>query len=128
MAARRRLRGGDPLDDEIAVQTGQRGDGSSCEALEPVRHGASRRDAHQVAEAPEERIVGDILQMLQPPAADEKQSDHDQHQAPRAVITARGFRCERFADTPSKLQAAKEPADDLQSGVRSQLLGAELDA
>ena len=65
---------GDPLDDEIAVQTGQRGDGSSCEALEPVRHGASRRDAHQVAEAPEERIVGDILQMLQPPAADEKQS------------------------------------------------------
>ncbi len=118
----------DLVDDEIAVEADERGDGLPREALEPVHHGSSRRNARQATEAPEERIVGDVLQMLQPPAADEKQSDHEQHQGPRTVITAERLRCKCFAHATSKLQAAKEPADHFQAGLRCQLLGAELDA
>ena len=119
---------GDLVQDETAVEADQCSHRSSGETLEPIHNGSSGRNPRQAAEAREEGIALDVLQMLEPTATDEQQSDHHHHQPRRAVVPAERACGEGFPDAAGKLEATQEPTNHLQPCVGSELLGAELDA
>jgi hypothetical protein len=119
---------GNLIEHQTEVEPGERAYRASREALEPVHHASSRGDASELAEAREERIASDVLKVLEPTTADEKQSDHQHHQPLRSVVATLRTPFEGCADAPSELDAAQESRDDFETRVRRELLRAEFDA
>ena len=78
----------DGVDHEVVVELDQRRQRLLRELPEPVAHGARRRHARQPAEARDQRIAGEVPQVLQPARADVEQRQHQQGE-PAAAVVAR---------------------------------------
>jgi hypothetical protein len=78
---------GQGLDDEIMIEFHERREPRLRELLEPVAHGPGGRETGQAAEPRDQRIAGEILQMLQSARSDVEQPDHQQREARAAVVT-----------------------------------------
>jgi hypothetical protein len=115
----------DRLDDQLVVELNHRREGGLRELAQPVAHGMGGGDAGQAAEARDQRVAGDIAQVLEAPRADVEQRHHQQRQAPPAVVTRHaGHRAPQPRHDVEPVQVA---TDQLQAAVRRQLLGHELD-
>jgi hypothetical protein len=107
------------------VELDQRGQGGLGELPEPVAHRAGRRDPGQPTEARDQRIPGEIAQMLQPARAGVEQRQHEQGQPAPAVVAARPRT--RGAQPARQIALPQVPAEQLQAAIRGQLLARELD-
>jgi hypothetical protein len=121
----RQLQPGDGVGDEVVVELDQRGQGGLGELPEPVADGARRRDPRQATEAGDQRIAGEIAEMLQPAGPDVEQGQHEQGQTPAAVVATGGSA--RRAQSARQLALPQVAAQQLQAAVRGQLLGSEFD-
>jgi hypothetical protein len=84
----RQLQLGDGLRDQVLVERHQRAQMFLGEALEPVAHGAGRRHLRQATEPPDERVAGEIPQVLQAVGPGVQEREDQQAQARPAVIPA----------------------------------------
>ncbi len=107
------------------IELDQRGQGGPRELPEPVGHGAGRRDPGQPTEARDERIAGEIAEMLQPAGTDVEQGQHEQGEPPPAVVAAGGGTGR--AQPARQFALPQIAAKKFQAAVRGQLLLDELD-
>jgi hypothetical protein len=115
----------DRLDDEGMVELDQRRQRGVGELAQPVPHRARRRQARQSAEACDQRIAGDVAQVLQAARPDVQQGQHEQGESAPTIIPAR-----RGARGPQPLRQVDLPqvaAEQFQPAVRGQFLVRELD-
>jgi CARDB len=77
------------LDDEVMVELDQRGQRALGKLAQPVAHRARRRQPRQPAEARDQRIAGDVPQMLQPARAHIQQRQYEQGEPASPIIPAR---------------------------------------
>ncbi len=113
------------VEDHVLVELDERAQGVLGEAPKPVAHGARARHARQPAEAADERIAGEIPQVLQAPGPEVQQREDQEAELRAGVITAQGGT--RRAQPPSQIQAASVASQQLQTAVRGELLRDELD-
>ncbi len=121
----RELQPRDGLGDQVVIELYQRGQGGLGELPEPVAHRAGGRDPRQPTETRDQRIPGEIPEVLQPARAGVEQRQHQQGEAPPTVVPARrGARCTQSA---RQIALPEVAAEQLQAAVRGQLLTRELD-
>jgi hypothetical protein len=114
-----------PLDlliEQGAIERDQRLQRLLGKLLEPVDDGAIGRNPRQATQAPHERIVSDIPQMLQPASPDGQESDDQQDQAPTPVVPGESVRAEDLTDAAVQIQQGKVAAQEFQSAVRGEFL------
>jgi hypothetical protein len=121
----RELQAGEVLAYEVAIERDEGREGLLRELAKPVAHCAARGQAGQAAEARDERIAGEITQMLQAPSADVEQRQDHQGQPRAAVITAQAR--EGLAQPRDHVDLPQIALQQLEAAVRSQRLGDELD-
>jgi len=86
----RQLEPRDGLGDQVLVELHQRLQPLLGEALEPVADGPGRRHLRQATEPRDERVAGEIAQVLQEAGARVEQGEDQQAQARPAVIPPEG--------------------------------------
>jgi hypothetical protein len=94
------------------------------ELLEPLHHGAIAGDTGQHAEPREQRIAGDVPQVLEPPCADHLQRDHQHQVGSRSRLLA--VLTEASAETLGQTDELKVAAQQLQLAVGSKLFTTKL--
>jgi hypothetical protein len=115
----------DRVDDEVVVELDQGAQGALAELPEPVADGAGGRDAGQPAEARDQRVPGDITQVLEAAGADVEQRQDEPRKPAAPVVPAGGGA--RRAQSARQVLLSQVAAQQLQAAVRGQLLGPELD-
>ena len=112
------------LDDEVVVELDERGQRPLGELPQPVAHRARRGQARQPAEARDQRIAGDVAQVLQPARAHVQQCQHEQSEPAPTIISAR--RGTRGPQPLRQVELAQVAAEQFQPAIRGQLLVREL--
>jgi hypothetical protein len=115
----------DCVDHEVVVELDQRPQGGLRELAEPVADGAGRRDAGQPAEARDQRVPGDIAQVLEAAGTDVEQRQNEPREPAAPVVPAGGGA--RRAQSARQVLLSQVAAQQLQAAVRGQLLRRELD-
>src|SRR6266446_10968228 len=113
------------VDDEVVVELDQGTQGGLGKLPEPVADGAGRRDAGQTAEPGDQRVPGDIAQMVEAAGADVEQRQDEPREPAAPVVPAGGGA--RHAQAARQVMLPQVAAQQLQAAVRGQLLGPELD-
>jgi hypothetical protein len=121
----RQLEPRDGLRDEVLVQLHQRLQTLLGEALEPVAHGAGRWHLRQATEPRDERVAGEIPQVLQPARAGVQEREDQQAQAGPAVVTAQGRACP--AQPRGEIEALHVAPQQFEPAVGRELLRDEFD-
>ena len=116
----RHVEPGQRVEHQLLVEPDQRPQRLLREAPQPVAHGARRRHAGQPREAAHERVVDQILQMLQPPGADVRERQEQQGEPRPAVVTAE--RGARGLQSARQLDPAHVTAQQFEAAVRRELL------
>jgi hypothetical protein len=83
-------------------------------------------DPGQACESLDQRVVGQIAQVLKAAGADHEQRNHQQHQSACAVVASEPVATERLANPAMQPEQTEVPAQQLQATVRGQVLGDEL--
>src|SRR5260370_17518993 len=91
------------------------------ELLERVHHGAIAGNTGETTEPREQRIGGDVAQVLEPPRPDHQQRDHQQHQVRTAIVTPEPVLTEASAETLGETDELEVAAQQLQPAAASKL-------
>ena len=83
-------------------------------------HGPITRQSAQTGASQYHRIELQVAEMAQSTAAGDDQNQHRQHHADDAEVAAGQIVGQQSADLSAKIELDEEPADELQSGERSQ--------
>ena len=97
------------------------------EAFEPATHGARRRPLPHPSKASQQRIGGQVLQMLKPPAAYDQQPYQYPHHRDHAEIPADASLGKCRADQAAEAHTAQIPIEQFQPGVGGELRVGELE-
>ena len=119
------VKAGQRLGHEVAVEGDERGEGLLGELAQPVRHGATGRQARQAAEAGHQRIAAEVAEVLQPSGADIEQRQQHQGNPVTAVVAAQSREC--LAQPRAQVDPVQIPPEQLQPAVRRERLRHELD-
>ena len=108
----------------LGVQPHQTRDVARRQLRQPPAHGSRRRQTAQPSEPGQDRIGLHVAKLPDPPTADHQKAEQQKQHRDRAEVGSR----ERVSDPPSNPVAKPPPLkvlpDQLQSGVRSDLLQA----
>ena len=121
----RQIQPGQRLGHEVAVEGDERGKRLLRELAQPVGHGAAGGQPGQAAEARHERIAAEVAQVFQAPGPDVEQREQHQGDARTAVVAAEPG--ERLAQSCPQIDLAQIAPQQLQTAVRRERLGDELD-
>jgi hypothetical protein len=99
----------------------------SRELLEPVHHGAIAGNTGETIEPREQRIAGDVAQVLEPPRPDSSKAITSSHRVGTAIVVAELVLTQAPTDAMVKPDQVKVTAQQLQPAVRSKLFATKFD-
>jgi len=121
----RQLQPSDGLHDQIVIELHQGAQMLLGEALQPVAHGPGRRHLRQATEPRDERVAGEILQVLQASGPRVEEREDQQPEARAAVIPAQ--RCTRSPQPGGELESLHVTPQQFETAEGRELLRHELD-
>jgi len=113
------------IEHDLLVESNERPERGVPEPAQPIGGGARRREPGEPTEVPDERIADEILQMLDATGPHVEQSEQQQAQPRPAVVPTYGGK--RLSQPWPQAESAHIAAEQLQTAVRRELLGNELD-
>lgn len=117
--------GGQCFEDELVIQSHEGRERGLRELLEPVTDRARARDSGHAAEPCNQRIAGQVAEMLQAARANVEERDQEQRKACTAIVARE--RRQRAAQPSRDVKGSEVAADELQPAIRREPLPHKLD-